>query len=68
MTREVVLEGEFKGRIQQGGQERAAFSARTEISREDFNVRWNQALETGGVVVSDRVKIEGEVQFVRQGE
>src|SRR5712692_2497513 len=58
VNREVVLDGEFEGRlIDPWGNDRAAFSARTEISRKDFNVRWNQALETGGVAVSDKVKI-----------
>lgn len=68
VTREVELEGQFEGRIQDPwGKERAAFSATTEISRQDFNVRWNQALETGGVVVSDNVKIRLYIEAVREG-
>jgi len=68
VTREVVLEGEFEGRIQDPwGKERAAFSATTEISRKDFNVRWNQALEAGGVVVGDNVKLRLYVEAVREG-
>jgi len=67
VTREVVLEGEFEGRIQDPwGKERAAFSATTEISRKDFNVRWNQALEAGGVVVGDNVKIRLYIEAVRE--
>jgi hypothetical protein len=31
-------------------------------------LKWNQALETGGVLVGNKVRIEGEVQFVRQEE
>ena len=68
VTREVVLEGKFEGRIQDPwGKERAAFSASVEISRKDFNVRWNQALETGGVLVGDSVKIRLYIEAVREG-
>jgi polyisoprenoid-binding protein YceI len=68
VTREVVLDGSAEGRIQDPwGSERAAFSASTVISRKDFNVRWNQALETGGMVVGDAVKIHLYIEAVRQG-
>jgi polyisoprenoid-binding protein YceI len=67
VTREVVLDGEFEGRVTDPwGNDRVAFSAHTEISRKDFNVRWNQALEAGGVAVSDKVKILLHVEAVRQ--
>ncbi len=67
VTREVVLDGEFEGRvIDPWGNDRVAFSAHTEISRKAFNVRWNQALETGGFAVSDKVKIHIYVEAVRQ--
>jgi len=67
VTREVTLDGEFEGRIQDPwGNDRAAFSANAEISRNDFNVRWNQALDTGGVVVADKVKIGLYVEAVKQ--
>lgn len=65
-TREVVLEVEDQGRGKDPwGGERAAFSARTEIDRTDFGLTWNAALETGGVLVSDRVRISLEVEAVR---
>lgn len=41
---------------------------RTELDRQDWGLRWNQALETGGVLVANRVRVEGELQFVRDGE
>lgn len=67
VTREVTLDGELEGRIQDPwGNERVAFSAKTEISRKDFNVRWNQVLETGGVAVSDAVKIRLYIEAVKQ--
>jgi polyisoprenoid-binding protein YceI len=69
VTRRVVLDGQYEGRIQDPwGNERIAFSAATEISREEFDVRWNAGLETGGVVVSDRVKIKLYVEAVRQAQ
>jgi polyisoprenoid-binding protein YceI len=67
VTLPVVLDGEYEGRIEDPwGNERIAFSAQTEISRQDFNVRWNQLLEAGGAVVSDKVKIHLYVEAVRQ--
>ena len=43
----------------------AAFSAETEINRKDFGLEWNVALETGGVLVSDKVKVQLDVQAVK---
>jgi len=40
----------------------------TEIDRREWGLKWNQALETGGVLVANKVRVEGELQFVRQGE
>lgn len=66
-TRAVVLDTEAKGRGRNPqGLEVAGFAARTEISRRDFGVAWNQALETGGVLVGDTVAIQLEVQAIRQ--
>lgn len=48
------------------GGERIAFSAKTRIDRRDFGLMWNQALETGGILVSNEVRIEVEVQAVLQ--
>jgi polyisoprenoid-binding protein YceI len=48
------------------GNERAAFSAKTAVDRKDFGLTWNQALETGGVMVGDKVTLEIEVEAVRQ--
>lgn len=66
VTKPVALDVEFEGRISDPwGNDRAAFSAETAISRKEFNVRWNQALETGGVVVGDNVKISLHIEAVR---
>lgn len=66
ITREVVLEAEFLGRVKDPfGTERLAFSARTSIERKDFGLTWNKALETGGVLVGERIDIELDVQAVK---
>jgi polyisoprenoid-binding protein YceI len=67
VTREVVLDVTVDGvaRDPWGG-ERLAVTASTEIDREDFGITWNVALESGGVLVSKKVRIEIEAQAVRQ--
>ncbi|MGH9457035.1 MAG: YceI family protein [Thermoanaerobaculia bacterium] len=66
-TLEVVLEVTFDGRGKDPwGGERAGFTARTEIDRREWGLRWNQALETGGILVGNNVKIELEVQAVKE--
>lgn len=47
------------------GNEKAGFSLSGKINRTDFGLTWNAALETGGVLVSEEVKIQAEVQFVK---
>ena len=66
VTRSVALETEYGGRGKDPwGNERVGFTAKGAIDRKDFGLVWNQALETGGVLVSDRVDLELEVQGVR---
>lgn len=68
VTREVRLDVEFEGVARSPwGQEVVGFTATTEIDREDFGITWNQALETGGVLVGKKVKIEISAEAVRQG-
>jgi len=66
VTKPVVLDAEFQGiaRDPWGGT-RAAFSATTEIDREEFGASWNVALETGGWLVSKKVRLELEAQAIR---
>jgi polyisoprenoid-binding protein YceI len=67
VTREVVLDVELGGVAKDPwGNEKLAVTASTEIDREDFGMTWNVALETGGVLVSKKVKIEIEAQATRQ--
>ncbi len=66
---DVTFECEYEGRgTDPWGKTRAGFSFKTEIDRREWGLKWNQALETGGVLVGNKVHIEGEVQFVRQEE
>jgi polyisoprenoid-binding protein YceI len=67
VTREVVLRVEQHGLAKDPwGNVRSAFTAKTTIDRNAFGLTWNQALETGGVLVGDKVEIEAEIQAVRQ--
>ena len=67
VTRPVELEVEALGVIADPwGNEKAVFSATTEIDREEFGVTWNAALETGGVLVGPKVRIEIDVQLARE--
>jgi polyisoprenoid-binding protein YceI len=66
VTRAVTLEAEMGGiQADPWGSQRAGFSARTRIDRRDFGLVWNQALETGGLLVGEKVDIELEVEAVR---
>ena len=66
-TSEITLDCVFEGRgADPWGKERAGFSAKTEIDRREWGLRWNQVIETGGVLVANNVCIEAEVQFVRE--
>lgn len=65
VTNPVVLDVEFNGvATDPFGNHRAGFSASTEISRKDFDLTWNALLETGGVLVGDKVKIELEISAI----
>ena len=69
VTKEVVLDGEYEGQIDDPyGNKRAGFTATTQISRSEFGVKWNQLIETGGAVVGDNVKITLHLEAVRQKE
>ena len=68
VTREVVLEVEdFSQTITDPwGNTRRGATASTKIKRKDYGLIWNKALETGGVVVGDEVRISLEVEFIRE--
>jgi polyisoprenoid-binding protein YceI len=67
VTRNVPLNLEVNGFGPDAyGGTRAGFTATGEINRQDFGVSWNAAMETGGVVVSDKVAIHLEIEAVLQ--
>jgi polyisoprenoid-binding protein YceI len=69
VTREVVLDAELGGLGKDPwGGERAGFTARTTVDRREFGLTWNQLLETGGVLVGDKIEVEIEVEAVAQAD
>ncbi len=66
VSKEVVLDVEFEGTQKDPwGNQKSAFTATTKISRTAFGLTWNAALETGGVLVGDDVKISLDVQLLK---
>ena len=66
VTREVVLDTEETGRGQSPfGQDVIGFTATTTINRKDYGLNWNAALESGGVLVGDEVRITLDVEATR---
>lgn len=64
ITKNVELEAEFNGVVVDAfGMTRAGFEAKTTISRKEFGLTWNAAIEAGGVLVSDKVVINLDVAF-----
>ena len=64
-TKSIVLNVEYGGiAADPWGNQKAGFSFNGKIKRSEFGLTWNAALETGGVMVSDEVRINGEIQFV----
>lgn len=64
---EVTLDATYEGRgADPWGKERAGVRATTEIDRREWGLKWNQALETGGILVANTIKIDLEVQAVKQ--
>lgn len=66
VTREVVLDTQVEGDgIDAFGKRRAGFTATATINRKDFGLNWNGVIETGGVVVGDKVKVTLDIAAVR---
>ena len=69
VTKSVTLDVEQTGAGKDPwGNSRLGFSVRGSLSRGEFGLKWNQALEAGGVLVSDKVEIEVEAQVVQQAK
>jgi polyisoprenoid-binding protein YceI len=66
VTRDLTLTAAFEGRAKDPwGGERVGYTAQGTINRKDYGLNWNAALETGGVVVGDEVKIELNVEALK---
>jgi len=64
VTKPVTFDVTFTGKNKDPwGNDKIAFVASTQINRKDFGLTWNKALETGGVVVGDEVKMDLEMEF-----
>ena len=67
VTKPVKLKVEFGGiATDPWGNVKAGFNLEGKINRTEFGLTWNAALETGGVMVSEDVRILGELQFIKQ--
>ncbi len=66
VTREVTLDAEYAGLAKDPwGNQRAGFSAKTALDRRDWGLTWNAALETGGLLVGEKVEISIELEAVK---
>lgn len=66
VSKPVSLDVEFGGiNKDPWGNTKAGFTLNGKINRKDFGLNWNAALETGGVMVSEDVKINAEIQLVK---
>ena len=64
-TKEVALDASFNGEGKDPrGNRRLSFEASTKLNRKDYNLTWNQALEAGGFILGDEVKLEIGVEAV----
>jgi polyisoprenoid-binding protein YceI len=67
VTRPVTLDVDYLGHARDPwGNDRAVFSASATIDREDWGLTWNMVLEAGGLLVSKRIRLEIEVELIRQ--
>ncbi len=67
ITKEITLDVDFNGiAVDPYGQTKAGFEIKGEVSRKDFNLSWNAVTEAGSIVVSDKVKLAVDVQFIKQ--
>jgi len=66
VTRTVDFDLEFEGvNTDPWNNAKAGFTAETEINRKDWGLEWNVALETGGVLVSDKIKLQLDIQLIK---
>ena len=68
ITRPVVLDVEYLGQSRMWGKTSAGFKAHTAIDRKEWGLTWNMAVETGGILVGDEIKVDIELELVKQPE
>ncbi|MFT4790491.1 MAG: polyisoprenoid-binding protein YceI [Arcticibacterium sp.] len=67
VTKEITLNAELNGiAVDPYGQTKAGFEIKGEINRKDFNLTWSAVTEAGSIVVSDKVKLVIDLQFIKQ--
>ncbi|MBC2902980.1 YceI family protein [Streptomyces cupreus] len=65
-TKPITIDLEFNGAAKDPfGNERVGFEGKAELLRSDFGLTWNAALETGGVLVSDKIKLNFDISAIR---
>lgn len=67
ITKEIILDVDFNGvAVDPYGQTKSGFEIKGEINRKDFNLTWSAVTEAGSIVVSDKVKLVVDAQFIKQ--
>lgn len=67
VTKEVTLDTDFNGvAVDPYGQTKAGFEMTGSISRKEFGLTWNAVTEAGSVVVADKIKLDANLQFIKQ--
>lgn len=67
VTKEITLNADFNGvAVDPYGQTKAGFEITGQLNRKDFNLTWSAVTEAGSIVVSDKVKLVIDVQFIKQ--
>lgn len=67
VTKEVALDGEYEGQAKDPwGNERIGITVKGELLREDFGLKWNTPLDSGGVLVGSKVKFEVHVELIKK--
>jgi polyisoprenoid-binding protein YceI len=67
VTKSVTFTGEYSGQVKDAfGMQRAGLTAHGTINRKDFGLNWSAALETGGLVVDEKVKIDIEIEVTEK--
>jgi polyisoprenoid-binding protein YceI len=67
ITKPITVNVEFGGIVPDPyGQTKAGFTINAKLSRKEFGLLWSAVTETGGVVVGDEIKVQGEIQLIKQ--